>query len=95
MDRHARAGAGIAIAGNRRQPVENVDRLLDAARNEACEQCDVVVGDMVVDDATVAAIADVLGTDEIVVAQQNCETESDWALAEICTARWIFQKKSA
>src|SRR5580658_202799 len=47
------------------QSVEDVDRLPDAARDEAGEQRNIAVGDVVVGDAAVAAIPDVLGADEI------------------------------
>ena len=42
------------------QAIENVDRFPDAARNEVAEQRDVGIGNMVVADATVSAIPDVV-----------------------------------
>lgn len=53
------------------QPVDDVDRFPDAARDESGEQRNVVVGDMVIGNTAVAAIPDVLGADEIVLAQRN------------------------
>jgi hypothetical protein len=59
------------------QPVQYVDRLPNAARNEAGEQRNVAVGDVVVGNTAVSTIADVLGADEIVLAQRNMGTIGD------------------
>jgi hypothetical protein len=51
---------GLDVAFVLEQTVEDVDRLPDAARNEVAEEGDVGVGDLVVADASVSAIADVV-----------------------------------
>ena len=59
------------------QPVQDVDCLPDAAGDEAGEQRDVAVGDVVVGDAAVAAVADVLGADQVVLAQRDMGAVGD------------------
>ena len=49
------------------QPVQNVDCLPDTAWDEAGEQRNVAVGDMVVSDTAIATVTNVLGADEIVL----------------------------
>jgi hypothetical protein len=53
------------------QPVQDMDGLPDIARDEASEQRNVAVGDVVIGDTAIPAIADVLGADEIVFTQWN------------------------
>src|SRR5271157_2369244 len=59
------------------QPVQDMDGLPDTARDEAGEQRNVAVGDVVVGDTAIPAIADVLGADEIVFTQWNMGTIGD------------------
>lgn len=47
------------------QAIQDIDGLPDAARNEVAEESDVGVGDMVVTDAAIAAIADMVFRDEV------------------------------
>ncbi len=50
------------------EAIEDVDRLIRAARYEATEQCDVFVGHVVVADATVTTVTDVIfGQDVLLV----------------------------
>ena len=62
------------------QAVQNMHGLPNAAGNEGREQRDIVVGDVVVGDAAVAAIADVPGTDEIVLTQHDVRAVRDGRL---------------
>ena len=59
------------------QPVQDVDRLPDTARDEGGKQCNVAVGDVVIGDTAISAIADVLGADEIVFTQRNMSAIGD------------------
>src|ERR1700733_12741381 len=59
------------------QRIEDVDRLPHPAGDEAGEQGDVGIGDVVVCDPTVAAIADVRGSDEIILAELDVRTIGD------------------
>ncbi len=53
-----RVGLDVGLVGE--QPIEDVDRLVHAARDEMAEQGNVLVGHVVVANAAVAAIADVV-----------------------------------
>ncbi len=59
------------------QPVQDVDGLPDAAGNEAGEQRDVVVCDVVIGDPAIAAVADVPGTEQVVLAQLHVGAVGD------------------
>ena len=82
-DRFALAlGVGMERVGlDRRailhQPIQDVDRLPYAAGDEAGEQSDVGVGDVVVGDAAIAAIADMARADQIVFAQLDVRAIGD------------------
>src|SRR3546814_16110418 len=53
-------GSGLNVGPVGQQPVEDVDRLVDAARDGVAEQRDVLVGHVVITDAAIAAVADVV-----------------------------------
>jgi hypothetical protein len=63
------------------QPIQDVDGLPDAARNKAGEQGDIAVGDVVVGDAAIGAIANMLGSQEIVLAQLHMRAVGDGGAA--------------
>ena len=50
------------------QPVQDMDGFPDAAGDEAGEERNVAVGDVVVGDAAIGAVANVLGAEEIVLS---------------------------
>ena len=54
------------------QSIQDVNRLPDAAGDEAGEQGDVAVGDVVVGDAAIAAVADVMGADRLFSRSLTC-----------------------
>ena len=51
------------------QPIQDIDGLPDAAWNEMAEEGDVVVGHMVVADAAIAAVANMVLGDEVLLVQ--------------------------
>lgn len=53
-------GVGLDVGPVGQHPVEDVDRFVYATRDEVAEQRDVLVGHMVVTDATIAAVANVV-----------------------------------
>ena len=59
------------------QRVKDMDRLPHPAGDEAGEQGDVGVGDVVVGDPAIAAVADVAGADEIILAQLDVRAVGD------------------
>ena len=59
------------------QPIKDVDRLPHAAGDEAGEQGDVGIGDVVVSDTAIAAIANVPGPHEIVLAELDVRAVGD------------------
>jgi hypothetical protein len=63
------------------QPVQDMDGFPDAARDEAGEERDVAVSDVVVGDAAIGAVADVLGAQEIVLAQLHVRAVGDGGAA--------------
>jgi hypothetical protein len=62
---------GLDLGPVLQQPVQDMDSFPDAARDEAGEQRYIAVGDMVVGNVTVGAIADVLRGEKIVLTQLN------------------------
>ena len=79
-------GVGVQRVGlDRRavlhQPIQDVDGLPHAAGDEAGEQSDVGVGDVVVGDAAIAAVADVARADQIVLAQLDVRAVGDGGAA--------------
>jgi hypothetical protein len=69
-------GLGIAMDGVRpdirgvgHQPVEDVGALVGAAGNEVAEQRDELVGDMVIADAAIATIADVMLGNQVLLVE--------------------------
>ena len=59
------------------QRIKDVDRLPHAAGDEAGEQGDVGIGDVVVCDAAIAAIANVRGSHEIILAELDVRAVGD------------------
>src|SRR3546814_2315253 len=57
-------GIGLNVGPVGQQPVEDVDSLVDAARDEVAEQRDVLVGHVVITDAAIAAVADEVSSEE-------------------------------
>src|SRR5260370_7989707 len=60
---------GLDIAFVLEQPIEDVDRFPDTARNEVAEQSNVGIGDMIVADAAIASVTDVLFGEKILFVQ--------------------------
>ena len=69
---------GLDVGPVLQQPVQDVDGFPDAARDEASEQGDGAVGDVVVGDAAIATVADVAGAEQIVLAElgRGCRPRS-------------------
>ncbi len=62
-------GVRLDVGGVLQQAIDDVDRLPDTARDEVAEQRDVRIGHVVVGDAAVAAIADVVRGEQILVVE--------------------------
>ncbi len=62
-------GVRLDVGGVLQQAIDDVDRLPDTARNEVAEQRDVRIGHVVVGDAAVAAIRDVVRGEQILVVE--------------------------
>ena len=61
--------------------VQDMDRLPNTAGNEAGEQGDIAVGDVVVGDAAIAAVSNMLRAHEIVFAELHVRSVGDGRLA--------------
>jgi hypothetical protein len=59
------------------EPIKDVDRLPHAAGDEAGEQGDVGIGDVVVSDAAIATVTNVPGTHEIILAEPDVRAVGD------------------
>ena len=68
---------GLDLRPVLQQPIKDVDRLPHAAGDEAGEQGDVAIGDVVVSDAAIAAVANVPGAHEIILAQLDVRAVGD------------------
>ena len=62
-------GIGMQCIGLQKA-IKNVNRFPDTARNEAGKQGNIAVSDMMVGNATISAVSNVGGTQEIVLAQR-------------------------
>jgi hypothetical protein len=70
-------GVELKIGAVLQQPVEYIDRLPDTAGNEVAEQRDVGSRDVVVRDAAIAPVANVLFSQEVVFAQFHVRSIGD------------------
>jgi hypothetical protein len=57
--------------------VQDVDGFPDAAGDEGCEQRNIAVGDVVIGDAAIPAVADVSGAEQVVLTQRDMGTVGD------------------
>ena len=63
------------------QPVENMYRLPDAARNKGGEQSDIAVSDGMICNTAIAPISDVLSAQKVVFSQWNVRAVRDRSVA--------------
>ena len=74
-------GIGTNLRPVGQQAIENVDRFPDATGNEAAEQRDVGVGDVVIADPAPAAIAEMVFTEQILFVDVPLGAVGSGALA--------------
>src|ERR1700722_1760071 len=64
-----------------------MDRLPDTAGDEAGEQGDVVIGDVMIRDATIAAVTNVAGAHQVIFAELTMRTVGEGSLTTTPMAR--------
>src|SRR5580698_7840678 len=59
------------------ESIQDMDRLPDTAGDEAGEQGDIVIGDVMVRDATIAAVTNVAGAHQVIFAKLHMRAVGD------------------